>query len=74
MDNVYIKTEHLNSWVSKYFKNKDLVSIEDLISLIEDLADEAEHWKEKFEDLEEEVRENYKPIPIDLGLSDRDFI
>lgn len=74
MDNVYIKTENLNSWVSKYFKNKDLVSIEDLISLIEDLADEAEHWKEKFEDLEEDLRENYKPIPIDLGLSDRDFI
>ena len=74
MDSVYIKTEHLNSWISKYFKDKDLISIEDLIGLIEDLADEIEHWKEKFEDLEEDVRENYKPIPMDLGISDRDFI
>ena len=69
-----MKLNSLEKEIGYYFKNKDLVSIEDLISLIEDLADEAEHWKEKFEDLEEEVRENYKPIPIDLGLSDRDFI
>ena len=74
MDSVYIKTEHLNSWISKYFKDKDLISIEDLIGLIEDLADESEHWKEKFEELEEDVRENYKPIPIDYGVSDRDFL
>ena len=76
MDEVYIDIRKENAWIKKYFENKDLVSIGDLISVIEDLDSEIEHWKEKYEDLEEDLRENYKPIPYaeQVGVSDRDFI
>lgn len=74
MDSVYIRVSDLNKWVSKCFNDKDLISVEDLLGVIEDLADECEHWKGKYEELQEDLEENYKPIPIDLGLSDRDFI
>jgi hypothetical protein len=74
MDSVYIKVSDLNKWTGKYFDGKDIVSVEDILGVLEDVADECEHWKEKFEDLEEDLRENYKAIPIDYGMSDRDFI
>lgn len=76
MDEVYIDIRKENAWIKKYFENKDLVSIRDLISVIEDLDGKIEHWKEKYEDLEEDLRENYKPIPYaeQVCVSDRDFI
>lgn len=76
MDEVYIDMRDKNWWIKKYFENKDLVSIGDLIGVIEDLDGEVEHWKEKYEDLEEDLRENYRPIPYaeQVCVSDRDFI
>lgn len=75
MDEVYIDIRKENAWIRKYF-NTDFVSIETLLSTIEDLDSTIEHWKEKYEDLEEDLRENYKPIPYSeqVGVSDRDFI
>ena len=76
MDEVYIKVNDLNKWVSKYFKDKDIVSIDELVGTIEDLDDEIERLKEKIEDMEQDIQENYKPIPASeqVGVSDRDFI
>ena len=75
MDEVYIDMRKENAWIRKYF-NSDLVSIEELLATIEDLDGEIEHWKEKYQDLEEDLRENYKPIPYEeqVCVSDRDFI
>ena len=75
MDEVYIDMRNENKWISKYF-DKDWVSIEELLATIEDLDSEIENWKEKYEDLEEDLRENYKPIPYaeQVCVSDRDFI
>ena len=75
MDEVYIDMRKENEWIRKYF-NSDLVSIEELIAVIEDLDGEIEHWKEKYEELEEDLRENYKPIPYNkqVEVYDRDFI
>lgn len=75
MDEVYIDIRKENAWIRKYF-NTDFVSIETLLATIEDLDGEVENWKEKYEDLEEDLRENYKPIPYaeQVGVSDRDFI
>ena len=75
MSDVYVKVNELNSWVAKYF-DKDLISIDELISVIEDLDSEAENWKEKYEDLEQDLHDNYKPIPVSeqYDISDRDFI
>lgn len=75
MDEVYIDIRKENAWIRKYF-NTDFVSIETLLATIEDLDGEVENWKEKYEDLEEDLRENYKPIPYaeQVCVSDRDFI
>lgn len=75
MDEVYIDMRKENAWIRKYF-NSDLVSIEELLATIEDLDGEIEHWKEKYQDLEEDLRENYKPIPYaeQVCVRDSDFI
>ena len=75
MDEVYIDMRKENEWIRKYFTS-DLVSIEDLLGCIEDLDGEIEHWKEKYEELEEDLRDNYRPIPYSqqVCVSDRDFI
>lgn len=57
MENVYIKTEQLNYWIAKYFKNKDIISIDDLIGCIENLDEDNESLKIKIEDLENEIAE-----------------
>lgn len=38
-----------------------------------DLEGEIEHLKEEIRDLIQERDEYYRPIPIDYGVSDRDF-
>ena len=75
MDEVYIDMRNENEWIRKYF-DKDWVSIEELLATIEDLDSEIENWKEKYEDLEEYLRENYKPITYaeQVCVSDKDFI
>ena len=75
MDEIYIDIRKENEWIRKYF-NTDFVSIETLLATIEDLDGEVENWKEEYEDLEEDLRENYKPIPYaeQVCVSDRDFI
>lgn len=75
MDEVFIDIRKENTWFRKYF-DTDYVSIEQLLATIEDLDGEVENWKEKYQDLEEDLRENYRPIPYaeQVGVSDRDFI
>lgn len=75
MNNVYIKKEELNSWISKYFV-QDLISIDNLISVIEDLISEIERYEEKIKDLEQDIEENYERVSISrqVDISDRDFI
>ena len=45
---VYIKKEELNEWIAKYFKN-DLISIDDMLGVIEDLDGQVNHLKEELE-------------------------
>lgn len=75
MDEVFIDIRKENAWIRKYF-DTDFVSIEQLLGTIEDLDGIIEDWKEKYQDLEEDLRENYKPIPYSeqVGVSDRDFL
>lgn len=46
MDQVFIKKEELNYWIAKYFKG-DLISIEDMLAIIEDLDGEVDILKEE---------------------------
>ena len=49
---------------------------DDLVSMIEDLVCEIDRLEEKTEDMEQDIRDNYKRIPVaeQVGVSDRDFI
>lgn len=58
MNEVFIDMRKENEWVRKYF-NADFVSIDNLISCIENLDSEIEHLKENQEDIEK-VREFYE--------------
>ena len=57
------------------FKDNFLPS-ENIVSIFEDLIYEIDRLEEKYEDLEKDLEENYRPIPASeqYGISDRDFI
>lgn len=67
MEEVYILKSEMNSWIKKHF-DKDIISINDLLVLIEDLDSELEHVKEEFEDYKQNIQDNYKQItPSEMG-------
>lgn len=55
--------------------DKDLLTIEDLLGIIEDLYFENERLQEELEDEKRDKEENYKPLsPYELyGISEKDF-
>lgn len=75
MDSIYIMKYELNDWIAKYFPKKDLISIDDLITVIEDLDSEVDRIKEEFEEYKQNIKENYKPISSNemYDINERDF-
>lgn len=75
MDNVFIKKDELNIWIAAYFPGKKLISIDDLIGCIEDLSGEVDDWKMKYEELYNDLQDNYRPISQaeQYEVSDRNF-
>ena len=66
MNNVYINTNEMASWVvDKYFKDKDIVSIDEILCALEDASDDLEHYKELYEDLQQDLHDNYKFVGQD---------
>lgn len=49
---------------------------ETMLGIIEDLISEIDRLEEKIKDIESDIRDNYKRIPVEeqVGISDRDFI
>lgn len=80
----YVNLKEVNDlYVTDEFKNKDLVSVEELLdkiselsSRVEELEGELEEKQREFNNFEQEVEDNYRPIPLKelYGVSDRDFI
>ena len=68
-----IKRVEVITWCD-FEKQNNFIKADMLINVIEELMYSYEELKEKYEDLQKDLEENYKPIPIDLGMSDRDFI
>lgn len=63
MENIYININELSRWLAeKYFKDKDLISLEDLISEFENVSDELGCLQDDFENFKQEVKDNYKFI------------
>lgn len=58
------------------FKEKDIYSWEEIISIIEDLECELHTKEEKIEELENDLESNYKKVSLSeqYDISDRDFI
>lgn len=54
----------------------NLIPAASLVNIVEDLLLEITHLEEKIEDMEEDIKENYRPIPESeqYGISDRDFM
>lgn len=68
------KAEELT--MTDYDIEGDFIKPEYLIELIEDLLIELDRANEKYEDLEKEIEDNYKPISVaeQYGIRDKDFI
>lgn len=48
---------------SSHYENRGNLFKEDMvIAMIEDLLNEVEHYKEKYEDLKQDLEDNYEPI------------
>lgn len=58
MDNVYIRKEDVNKWIGKFF-DKDLISVDDLICVIEDLDSDVENLELKIRELENKEDEDW---------------
>lgn len=77
MDQVYINIKDMNECYTKRYLQekfkKDLVSVDELIGLIEDLKGDYDEAQEKIEDLEQDIRDNYKHISVEeqIGYSER---
>lgn len=58
------------------FKEKDIYSWEEIISIIEDLECELHTKEEKIEELENDLESNYEKVSLaeQYDISDRDFI
>lgn len=83
MNNVYIKREDILNFdcireetLERIGIKKDILSIEDLLVVLEELYADKERLEEELDDIIQDVRDNYKPIsPYEkYGVSERDFI
>ena len=72
LDNSLLET--IRKITNTHFTNP--ISEDDAISIIEELVNEIEVKEEKIRDMEQDIEENYRPIPVSeqYGISDRDFI
>ena len=50
MENIYVKITNENNAIKKQFKNKDIVSIKELLDKIEELNNHIEYLEEKEEE------------------------
>lgn len=66
MNEILVDIRNENESIKKEFKNKDVVSVRELINTIADLKAELEAQEEHYEDVikhrEEEIQENYRQL------------
>ena len=66
MNELLVDIRNENESIKREFKNKDMVSVRQLLNTIADLKAELEAQKEYYEDIikhrEEEIQENYRQL------------
>ena len=64
MNNIFVKIEEIPQWlIDKYFKNKDLVSVDEIIATLDNVDYELRELQEDFNNYKNYVEENYQEIP-----------
>ena len=73
MEDVLIKIK--DTGYEKYFENKDMVSVEELLNALEKAVDDKETIKQEYKEFKQEVEDNYKPITYaeQIGYNEKDF-
>ena len=79
MEEIYIKKEDLTEWcvrdVEKTlgYKVDNLISVADLVSIIEDLLGAIENLQDEYDNLKQDIEDNYKPMSVEeqIGWSER---
>ena len=62
MEDVYVDIRNECDFIRDMFENKDIVSIEEIFTKLEDLVDEKTDLEIKFEDFKQDVEDNYRPV------------
>lgn len=77
MENVLIDIRKESKQIQRIFNNQDLVSVEDLLAMIEELDDQLSGLEDEYNDFKNDVEENYKLKDYDpydeFGVSRSDF-
>lgn len=61
MNEVYIKVKG-DAYLEQVFKDKDLISVDELIAKFQSLINDVEYLEKKVNELEADIRDNYRPI------------
>ena len=61
MNEVYIKVKG-DAYLEQVFKDKDLISVDELIAKFQSLINDVEYLEKKVNELEADIRDNYEPI------------
>lgn len=61
MNEIYIKVKG-DAYLEQVFKDKDLISIDELITKFQSLINDVEYLEKKVNELEADIRDNYRPI------------
>ena len=62
MNEVYIVLKNEKECIKDLFPKQDLVSVDELISKLEELIDEVKHKDEEMEEYKQYVNDNYKHL------------
>ena len=68
MDQIYINIKDMNEcYLKRYLQEqfkKDIVSIDEILGLLEDLKGDYDSLEEEFENFKQDVEDNYKQISV----------
>ena len=75
MNKILVDIREENNTIKKHFNNKDVVSVEELLDIIDNLSYELDRLDEEYKDFKQSVKENYRQIPVSeqVQVYDKDF-
>jgi hypothetical protein len=66
MENIFIKAEEIpQNLINDYFRDKDMVSLDDLIATLDNVDWELKTLQDEYENFKQNVEDNYKFMPTE---------